>query len=104
GEGGLPHPGGILEEEMASGDDGGERQLHGVALAANHAGEGVGGAGEQLVRGRRRVGGKGQGGGSHRGAASLAGRWTFEPRPPAPVPPPGPRSTGTSVAGAGPTP
>ena len=49
GEGGLPHARRVLEQQVASGDEGGERELDGGALAADDATERVAGAGEQRV-------------------------------------------------------
>jgi hypothetical protein len=65
GERGLADAGSVLQEEMASGDHGGEGQLHGASLASDHPGQGIGGAGQELGCGGGRVGGKGQGRGSH---------------------------------------
>ncbi len=50
GEGGLPHARRVLEQQVAAGDQGGERELDGGALAADDATERIAGPGEQRVR------------------------------------------------------
>jgi hypothetical protein len=99
GERGLPHAGRVLHEQVPSGDEGGQRELDGGALAADDAPQGLAGPGEQRVRcggGERRTG---EGGGGHVVAGSLAAARSFTLPPAARAPRSGARNTRTSVPG-----